>query len=230
LSRNLANLLTIVTRIEPSQERSRRRRDALLRAAIELLAEGGVKAVTHRAVAKRAGVAVAATTYYFDSIQQLTEDALRLHVRERVAELRSITEQAAEGGRSVEAIALRFADALIGRQRELLIAQYEVYLEAARTPALRPTVADALEDFRALAEASLAALGAARPVEGAVAFIALIDGFSLHRMARPLDANTDANALFEAMSALFIAYAMDSTELSVWQARFRADLATAQLQ
>jgi len=202
----------------------------LLRAAIEVLAEGGVKAVTHRAVAKRAGVPVAATTYYFDSIQQLTEDALRLHVADRVADLTRITEAAAEGGRSVEEVALRFAESLVGRQRESVIGQYEVYLEAARAPALRPAVADALEAFRGLAETSLAVLGAARPAEGAVAFIAMLDGFALHRVARPRDADSDARALFEAMRALFIAYSMTDAELASWHKLFRADLTSVQLQ
>ena len=38
------------------------RREAILRAAIELVGEEGPDALTHRAVAERAGVAVSATT------------------------------------------------------------------------------------------------------------------------------------------------------------------------
>jgi DNA-binding transcriptional regulator YbjK len=180
--------------------------------------------VTHRAVAARAGVPVAATTYYFDSIQQLTEAALRQHVGERVDELTQITARAATGGRSIEDIALRFADALVGRERDVMIAQYEVYLEAARTPGLRPAVAEALAAFQDLAEASLTVLGATRPAEGARAFIALLDGFQLHRMARPRAEAEDAAELFEAMRALFIAFAMDPAELERWHKRYRRDL------
>ncbi|HEV7685792.1 MAG TPA: TetR family transcriptional regulator, partial [Acidimicrobiia bacterium] len=43
----------------PRQDRSRRRRDALLRATIELLGEIGAKSITHRAVAERAGLPLA---------------------------------------------------------------------------------------------------------------------------------------------------------------------------
>jgi len=43
----------------PRQERSRQRREALLRATIELLGETGAKSVTHRAVAERAGLPLA---------------------------------------------------------------------------------------------------------------------------------------------------------------------------
>lgn len=196
----------------------------MIRAAIALLAEGGIKAVTHRSVASRAGVPLAATTYYFASIQELTEEALRVHVQERVDELAEISEQAGRGGRTAEEVARRFASALIGREREAIIAQYEVYLEAARTPALRPAVADALDAFESLAEVSLAALGATRAREGALALLALLDGFQLHRMARPRDADTEAEALFEAMRSLFIGYAIDDAELERWNERFRSDL------
>jgi DNA-binding transcriptional regulator YbjK len=196
----------------------------LLQAATELLAEGGVKAVTHRAVAARARVPLAATTYYFESIQQLTEAALSRHVGERVEELTQITARAGVGGRTTEQIALRFADALVGRERDVIVAQYEVYLEAARTPALRPAVAAALDAFEDLARASLAVLGAKRPDPAAKAFIALLDGFQLHRMARPRPAAEDAAELFESMRALFIAFAMDEAELQRWHDHFRADL------
>lgn len=211
-------------RTEPSQERSRRRRDALVSAATEIIADAGVKAVTHRAVAKRAGVPLAATTYYFTSIQQLTEEALRRHVTDRVAELTRITERAGQNGGSVEQIALRFADALVDRNRDSVIAQYEVYLEAARTPALRPAVTEALNAFRTLAETSLRILGASRPAEAAGAFIALIDGFAMHHAAQPESPDTDAAALFEAMRALFIAYSMNSNDLAGWHASLRSDL------
>jgi DNA-binding transcriptional regulator YbjK len=169
-------------------------------------------------------VPLAATTYYFSSIEQITEEALLRHVTERVADLTRITEQAGHGGRSVEQVAMRFADALVDREREDVVAQYEVYLEAARTPALRPAVAAALDAFRSLAEVALRVLGAARPSEGAAAFIALIDGFEMHRAARPDDPLTDARALFEAMRALFIAYSIDGEELAEWHRQLRADL------
>src|SRR3954464_1415614 len=45
-----------------------RRKYALVTAAAELLCEGGFDAVRHRAVARRAGLPLAATTYYFSSL------------------------------------------------------------------------------------------------------------------------------------------------------------------
>ncbi|WP_314036708.1 TetR family transcriptional regulator [Dietzia sp. CH92] len=46
------------------------------RAAADLIAEGGVEALTHRAVAARAGVAVGTTTRYFATIDDLRRHAL----------------------------------------------------------------------------------------------------------------------------------------------------------
>jgi DNA-binding transcriptional regulator YbjK len=209
--------------MQPTQARSRRRREALLRAAIDLIAESGVRAVTHRAVAARAGVPVAATTYYFASIQELTEEALRQQISERVAELTEISAQAAEGGRTIEEVALRFADSLVGRDRNAVIAQFEVYLEAARSPALRPAVADALRSFHELTEASLRALGARRPKEGAAAFFAMLDGFALHRVTQASASPDDAEALFEALRALFIGYVVEDEELAQWHKRFQTE-------
>ena len=55
-----------------------RRRQALVEAASGLLAEGGFDAVRHRAVAERAGLPLASTTYYFDSLDELITAARRV--------------------------------------------------------------------------------------------------------------------------------------------------------
>ena len=49
-------------------------------ATIELFAEGGSRMVTHRAVARRAGLPPATTTYYFASIEDLLREALAAHI------------------------------------------------------------------------------------------------------------------------------------------------------
>jgi DNA-binding transcriptional regulator YbjK len=197
----------------------------LLRAAIDIIAAGGVKSVTHRAVAAKAGVPVAATTYYFTSIQELTEEALRLQISERVTELTEITATAASGDQlTVEGVARRFAESLVGRDHNAVVAQYEVYLEAARSPALRPAVADALRAFHELTENSLRALGARRPEAGAEAFFAMLDGFAMHRVTRPDEDTNDANALFEALRALFIGYCLEDSDLELWHKKFRTEL------
>lgn len=203
----------------PTQDRSQRRRDALLRAAAELLAEGGARAVTHRAVAARAGIPAASTTYYFESIQQLTDEALRQHLTDRLGELHRMIAKSASGGRTAETVARGLARALIERSGDVAVAQFEVYLEAARNPALRAHVAETVEAFERLVAAVLRTLGARRPDESAAAMLALIDGFLIHRIARPRSERADAEALFDGMRSLFIAATMDDAELAK---RYRA--------
>ncbi len=58
----------VTTAATPKGER---RRQALVESAAELILEGGIDAVRHRAVANRAGLPLASTTYYFESLDEL---------------------------------------------------------------------------------------------------------------------------------------------------------------
>jgi len=206
---------------EPRQERSRARREALLRAAIELLSEGGARALTHRAVAARAGLPPASTTYYFDTIQQLTDAALELHVSDRVAELDALVSGALAGGDTPEEVGGLVATALADRAAEVIVAQFEIYLEAARNPALRPTVAEALDAFEQFAARALKSLGARDPEGVAPAIVAVIDGFALHRLARPRPRDEEVASVRAAIRALFVAAIMSDAELDRWSRRLR---------
>jgi TetR/AcrR family transcriptional regulator, regulator of biofilm formation and stress response len=206
----------------PRQDRSRRRREALLRATIELLGETGAKSITHRRVAERAGLPLASTTYYFRSVHELVEEALKLHVAERVAELQGLAALAL--GASATDIAERLAEVLVAAPTPILVAQYQMYLEAGRNPSLQPAVAEALSAFEGLAASVLAALGARDPQPAAEAFVALLDGFALHRLARPRDPATEAAALFGAMRALFLEQIMDAATRDELHERLRRPL------
>lgn len=209
----------------PRQERSRQRREALLRATIQLLGETGAKSVTHRAVAERAGVPLASTTYYFESVHQLIEEALKLHVAERVAELEQMAAMAlGAGGASAADIAERLAEVLVSAPGPILAAQYQLYLEAGRNPVLQPAVADALAAFEGLAAQVLTALGARDPEGAAESFVALLDGFALHRLARPRDPEREALALFAALRALFLEQVMDVDTRDALHHRLRRPL------
>lgn len=152
----------------PTQERGRRRRDALLDAGIELLTEGGFAAVSHRAVAERAGLPLAATTYYFRSRDDLIAAAFELMVDRDLAATRERftarvgqlgvpagaagTEETGEPGERdgvgasaaripAPAVAEALAVALLPRdetERRRHLALWEFYLRAGRDPALRP--------------------------------------------------------------------------------------------
>jgi len=69
------------TRRGQSQERSVERRNRMALAAIEILASHGVAGLTHRLVAAKAGVSLAATTYYFDTKHEIVAEASSITLR-----------------------------------------------------------------------------------------------------------------------------------------------------
>jgi DNA-binding transcriptional regulator YbjK len=65
------------------------RRERIIDAALALIVEVGVRGVTHRRVAKAADVSLSATTYYFDSLDDLLEQAFLRSVERDVENLRA---------------------------------------------------------------------------------------------------------------------------------------------
>lgn len=114
------------------------RRYALVSAAAELLCEGGFEAVRHRAVADRAGLPLASTTYYFSSLDELVEQAVEHLGAVEAAQLRERVEALPRRRRGAEAAADILVDLLAGdATREQTISRYERYIACARHPALR---------------------------------------------------------------------------------------------
>lgn len=115
-----------------------RRRFALVSAAADLLCEGGFEAVTHRAVAGRAGLPLASTTYYFSSLEELIETAVDYLGTIEVTRLRERVGALPRRRRGAEAVADLLLDLLAGdSHREQLISRYERYIACARYPSMR---------------------------------------------------------------------------------------------
>ncbi|MGB2923479.1 MAG: TetR family transcriptional regulator [Mycobacterium sp.] len=131
-------MLEVTAAVTPKGER---RRYALVSAAADLLCEGGFDAVRHRAVARRAGLPLASTTYYFSSLEDLIAKAVE-HVGTREsAELRERVATLSRRRRGAESIADILVDLLVGdspeRVTEQLISRYERLIACARQPSLR---------------------------------------------------------------------------------------------
>ena len=119
-----------------------RRRYALVSAAAELLCEGGFEAVRHRAVARRAALPLASTTYYFSSLDDLIISAVEHIGMLEVARLRARVAAVSRRRRGAESTADVLVDLLVSEepgpgQTEQLISRYERYIACARQPALR---------------------------------------------------------------------------------------------
>jgi DNA-binding transcriptional regulator YbjK len=196
-----------------SQERSRERREQLLQAAVQLISEGGVRAVTHRAVSARADLPAPAAGYYFSTVAELIEQALQHYVRNRVVELTTSLEAATRSVATLEDAGDAVArELIVGASRDGL-AQYEVYLEAARNPALRSVAAESMAAFERVAASRLRDLGARDPAGAAEAFVALADGFALHRLAFPQTYEHHFELLRTALRGLFLSYFADEDDL-----------------
>jgi TetR/AcrR family transcriptional regulator, regulator of biofilm formation and stress response len=115
-----------------------RRRD-ILEATLRVIGESGVNSVTHRAVAEEADVALASTTYYFDSKAALVEEALELMIERSIEYVRRYTGCPPQISHDelIDRI-VGFADAHISDPNAFVMAQYELMLEAGREEYLRP--------------------------------------------------------------------------------------------
>ncbi|GAT14899.1 TetR/AcrR family transcriptional regulator [Mycolicibacterium thermoresistibile] len=132
-------MLNVTAAVTPKGER---RRDALISAAAELLCEGGFDAVRHRAVARRAGLPLASTTYYFSSLDDLIVQAVTHIGARETRQLEQRVAAVARRRRGAETTADVLVDVLVGTASgitatEELISRYERYIACARQPALR---------------------------------------------------------------------------------------------
>jgi DNA-binding transcriptional regulator YbjK len=135
----LAPSFNMTAAVTPKGER---RRHALIAAAAQLLCEGGFDAVRHRSVARRAGLPLAATTYYFSSLEDLVVQAVEYTGAQEAAQLHARLAGISRRRRGVEATADVFVRLLLGdcpspEISEELISRYERYIACARHPWLR---------------------------------------------------------------------------------------------
>src|SRR6202012_2778663 len=75
-----------------TRPRGAARREALLEATLQVVADTGADAVTHRRVAEVAQLPLASTTYYFDSKEQLLTAARDLAAGRDLARLHATVE------------------------------------------------------------------------------------------------------------------------------------------
>lgn len=130
-------------KVSGATPKGERRRHALASAAAELLVEGGFDAVRHRAVATRADLPLASTTYYFHSLADLIACAVEILGNRELEVMRGRIDELGNLDQDVESTVDLIVDLLIGPEddaiegRERLIARYERFIASARHPELR---------------------------------------------------------------------------------------------
>jgi TetR/AcrR family transcriptional regulator, regulator of biofilm formation and stress response len=149
------------------------RKDRIIDAAVEVIAEHGVAGTTHRLIAAAADVPLGSLTYHFTSLDDLRTQAFRRH-----AERMSVTYAAHFHGvesreQFVEAVTnLIHGDA--GADPHDWAIAYELYLAALRDPALRSVTEQWMRTSRAVLERFVDPI-TARGVD------ALIEGLVMHK-------------------------------------------------
>ncbi|WP_433789273.1 TetR/AcrR family transcriptional regulator [Actinoplanes sp. CA-252034] len=162
------------------------RQEDLLDAAIGVLGNQGVRALTHRAVDAAAGVPLGSAANYFK-----TRDALISAVVERFAERDRAGWQAIAGfvrpsdpGELAGALSAYVIRAL-GPDRAMTIARYGLFIEAALRPALQEHLATSAAELRRWATQWLRAIGSTDPERECTAVMDYLDGLILHQLAFP---------------------------------------------
>ncbi|MER7893977.1 TetR/AcrR family transcriptional regulator [Micromonospora sp. NPDC094482] len=162
-------------------------------AAIELLAEGGMRALTHRAVDARAGLPLGTTSAYLRTRQALIEAVVRRLVDLDQADLAAgdlptDPPPAVPGPplrpADLDQLAVGIAEVLdrwltTGRTRTL--ARYACLIEAVHRPELRSILAPGTL-LREQARDLLARAGAADPRRQGDQFVAFVDGLLFDRL------------------------------------------------
>jgi DNA-binding transcriptional regulator YbjK len=112
-----------------------RRKRELIEATLRVVARDGVSGVSHRTVAREAGQPATAAAYYFSGIDDLLTAALTSCMDEDAERMRRLAAAADDGADSLATLARMMADVVADPGR--LLAEYELYLLAARDEELR---------------------------------------------------------------------------------------------
>jgi DNA-binding transcriptional regulator YbjK len=172
------------------------RETLLLDAAIDVLADGGMRNLTHRTVDARAGLAVGSTSNRFR-----TRNALLGGVLHRILERETALWTGASprlDTSSIDVFAARLGqtvEALSGTHRALTLARHAVLVQAAVEPALHAELAAARARLTAWLSPLLADLGSRRPEEDLSCLLALVDGLLSARLVSSATTPNPTHAL-----------------------------------
>jgi DNA-binding transcriptional regulator YbjK len=125
-------------RTDGRKARGEKRRAEIIAAALRVIERDGVAGVSHRAVAAEARVPLASTSYHFATLDDLLIATLLSCAKDMATEVYWMIDHVRSHGRDPAAEVSALIAEAIGPQRGRTIAEYELYLLAARRPALRP--------------------------------------------------------------------------------------------
>ncbi|NED98420.1 TetR family transcriptional regulator [Phytoactinopolyspora alkaliphila] len=134
--------------IQDGRRRKGEKRRRLLReATMRVIEDSGVAAVTQRAVAREAGLPPSAVMYYFPSVEEMLVAALTACNDSYLEELDKLCSM--DDASALEGLASLIAGSTT-TTRAHIVAEYELFLKAARRPEMRPQIARWMDALDAL--------------------------------------------------------------------------------
>ncbi|MEU7484307.1 TetR family transcriptional regulator [Streptomyces sp. NPDC042319] len=162
-------------------------RDALLNAAVRVVARGGLRKLTYRAVAEEAGVTHGLVVHHFGSRDALIEEALGYVVRQ------SLRSSLLEPGTGEPDDFASGVSEMVESGPDLQAFQYELLLEARRRPELLPQVRNLYDGYFAASERELSRMLPYEPGSALARLVfAALDGLVLHQLTMGDRADTEA--------------------------------------
>ena len=162
------------------------RRSLITEAATELIAQEGMRALTHRALDTRLGLPAGSASYYFrtrDDLLAATLGHLQAHSA-RTIEARRLPVPLGSNGTDLEAVAGLIAECLetlITQRPHHIKARYALALELSGREEFTDSVSDVLVS-RAQAVELFATLGSSDPQTLAAGFVALLEGLTFRSL------------------------------------------------
>ncbi|WP_259407527.1 TetR/AcrR family transcriptional regulator [Streptomyces akebiae] len=167
----------------PKSRRPRKRlhygegREALLNAAVRVVARGGLRKLTYRAVAEEAGVTHGLVVHHFGSRDALIEEALAHTIRT------SLDTSSLEPGTGKVTDFSTGLSEMVTADPDTQAFQYELLLESRRRPELLPQIRELYDEYFDAAQRELGRMlpaGADRALTRLV--FAALDGLVLHQL------------------------------------------------
>jgi DNA-binding transcriptional regulator YbjK len=184
-------------RRSPATERAEERRRSLLEAALLVIGQEGIDAISHRRVAEVANVPLGSTTYYFASREDMLVQSLEYFARNEIEALERAFVAVPDDvwvREGIPGLVQRLTDFLapqLGETSWRTLAQYTLFQEAARRPELRPVVSEWNEAWWQILAKVLAALDRPHTRIDCQMLLAMFDGLLLAGTAEPQDDYAD---------------------------------------
>ncbi|MFD3594455.1 TetR/AcrR family transcriptional regulator [Nocardia sp. NPDC058640] len=159
-------------------------RDRIIGAVVRIMGADGAAAVTNRRIATEAGISLGTLTYHFATQRDLVEVGMAAFVAEETVKFTQLADRAAAGeidlAQAGEILGGIVTDTGFGGDH---IAWFELFVQAARHPALHGATAEFFETYDRLAVSVLRALGVADAESAAPLAVATLVGLQLRRLA-----------------------------------------------